>query len=96
MKYTLFVIDLFVWFFYLSKGFLNAKINAELDIRRNKEAIEKKYDELEGIKIISDEEIIKELPDEIFVPLDVSENSINNLFNSILSRFSKRVKKKII
>ena len=96
MKYTLFVIDLFVWFFYLTKGFLKAKINAELDIRRNKKLIEKKYNELENKKIISDEEIIKELPDKIFVPLDVSENSINSLFNSILSRFSKKIKKKII
>ena len=88
MRFTLLVIDFFVWCFYLSRGFLNAKIKAELDIIRNRDIIEKKYIELENKKIVSDEEIIKKLPDEIYVPVNVSENSINQMFNSILSRFS--------
>ncbi len=96
MRFTLLVIDFFVWCFYLSRGFLNAKIKAELDIIRNRDIIEKKYIELENKKIVSDEEIIKKLPDEIYVPVSVSENSINQMFNSILSRFSKKMKKRII
>ena len=96
MRYSLFLVDLFVWFFYFSKGFLGAKINAELDIRRNRKKIEEKYHELEKIKIIPDEDLIKKFPDEIFVPLNVSENSVNSAFNSILSRLSKNIKKKII
>jgi len=96
MRFTLLVIDFFVWCFYLSRGFLNAKIKAELDIIRNRDIIEKKYIELENKKIVSDEEIIKKLPDEIYVPVNVSENSINQMFNSILSRFSKKMKKRII
>ena len=96
MYSSLCLVDLFVWFFYISKGFLGAKIKAELDIRRNKKFIETKYQELEEKKIISDEKLIQEFPDEIFVPTNVSDNFMNKSFNSILSKLSKKVKKKII
>ena len=96
MYSSLCLVDLFVWFFYISKGFLGAKIKAELDIRRNKKFIETKYKELEEKKIISDERLIQEFPDEIIVPTNVSGNFMNKSFNSILSKLSKKVKKKII
>ena len=96
MKFSLMLIDLFVWAFYFSKGFLGVKIKAELDIRKNKKNIEKKYKELEEKKIIPDVELIKKFPDEIFVPKNVSEQSINVTFNSILTKLSKKVKKNII
>ena len=95
MRFSLMLIDLFVWAFYFSKGFLGAKIKAESEIRKNKENIEKKYQELESRKIISDKELIKHFPDEIFVPTNVSQQSMNQTFNSILTRLSKKVKKKI-
>jgi len=95
MKSSLMLVDLFVWAFYLSKGFLGAKIKAELDIRKNKQFIEKKYHELENLKIISDTELIKNFPDEIFVPTNVSQQSMNLTFNSILTKLSKKIKKKI-
>jgi len=96
MYSSLCLVDLFVWFFYLSKGFLGAKIKAELDIRRNRKFIETKYQELEKKKTVPDEKLIKEFPDEIFVPTNVSDNFMNESFNSILSKLSKKVKKKII
>ena len=96
MHSSLCLVDLFVWFFYLSKGFLGAKIKAELDIRRNRKFIETKYQELEKKKTVPDEKLIQEFPDEIFVPTNVSDNFINESFNSILSKLSKKVKKKII
>ena len=96
MRLSLFLVDLCVWLFYLSKGFLGAKIKAELDIFRNKKAIKIRYNQLEKIKIVSDKELIKKFPDEIFVPKNVSEPIFNQLFNSILSTLSKKVKKKII
>ena len=96
MRSSLFLVDVCVWLFYLSKGFLGAKIKAELDIFRNKKAIKIKYNQLEKIKIISDKELIKKFPDEIFVPKNVSEPIFNQLFNNILSALSKKVKKKII
>ena len=96
MSFSLMLVDLFVWIFYISKGFLNAKIRAELDILKNKKIIENKYLELEKKKIIPDKELIKKFPDEIFVPTNVSEQSLNKKFNSLLTRLSKKVKKKII
>jgi len=96
MHSSLCLVDLFVWFFYLSKGFLGAKIKAELDIRRNRKFIETKYQELEKKKTVPDEKIIQEFPDEIFVPANVSDNFMNGSFNSVLSKLSKKVKKKII
>jgi len=93
---SLCLVDLFVWFFYISKGFLGAKIKAELDIRRNRKFIETKYQELEKKKTVPDEKLIQEFPDEIFVPTNVSDNFMNGSFNSVLSKLSKKVKKKII
>ena len=95
MRFSLFLVDLCVWLFYLSKGFLGAKIKAEMDIFRNKKSIKIRHDQLEKIKIVSDKEIIKKFPDEIFVPKNVSEPIFNQLFNNILSTLSKKVKKKI-
>ncbi len=93
---SLILVDFFVWMFYLSKGFLGSKIKAEIDILRNKKHIEKKYQELESRKTMPDEELIRQFPDEIFVPLNVSEDSLNKRFNSILSRLSKRSKQSIL
>ena len=95
MRFSLMFVDLFVWAFYFSKGFLGVKIKAELDIRKNKKMIEKKYRELENKKNISDIELIKNFPDEIFVPTNVSQQSLNVKFNSILTKLSKKVKKSI-
>ena len=96
MRLSLFLVDLCVWLFYLSKGFLGAKIKAELDIFRNRKTIKIRHNQLEKIKIVPDKELIEKFPDEIFVPKNVSEPVFNQLFNKILSALSKKVKKKII
>ena len=95
MRFSLMLVDLFVWVFYFSKGFLGAKIKAELEIKKNKEVIEKKFQELEEKKKISDEKLIQNFPDEIFVPINVSQESMNKIFNLILTKLSKKVKEKI-
>ena len=96
MRFSLFLVDLCVWLFYLSKGFLGAKIKAELDIFRNRKTIKIRHNQLEKMKIVSDKDLIEKFPDEIFVPKNVSEPVFNQLFNNILSTLSKKVKKKII
>ena len=96
MRFSLFLVDLCVWLFYLSKGFLAAKIKAELDIFRNRKTIKIRHNQLEKMKIVSDKDLIEKFPDEIFVPKNVSEPVFNQLFNKILSALSKKVKKKII
>ena len=95
MKFSLILVDLFVWTFYFSKGFLGAKIRAEIDIRKNKKIIDRKYHELEKKKIVPDKELIKNFPNEIFVPTNVSQESMNQTFNSILTKLSRTVKDKI-
>ena len=55
-----------------------------------------KEEDLETLdKIITDRELIRNFPDEIFVPTNVSQESMNQTFNSILAKLSKKVKEKI-
>ena len=95
MKFSLMLVDLFVWVFYFSKGFLGAKIKAELEIRKHKKIIEQKYHELEQRKNVPDELLIRNFSDTIFVPTNVSQESMNKTFNSVLTKLSKNLKEKI-
>ena len=92
---SLIVVDLLVWLFYFYKGFIGSKIRAELDIHRNKNHIKKRYEEIESRKLVSDIELVKSLPDDIYVPANVSGVVANNFFNRILSVLSKRAKRAI-
>jgi len=96
MRFNLLLVDFFVWIFYISKGFIRAKIKAELDIRKNKKHIEEKYSEIENKKIIQDDELIKTFPDKIFVPRNVTKGNINTIFNSILEKLSKKTKRDVL
>lgn len=96
MRSSLIIIEFMVWLFYLRKGFLGAKIRAEIEIFKNRKQIREKHQELEAKKTISDAELIKRFPDEIFVPKNVSGESGSRTFNLVLSRLSKRVKQKIL
>ena len=91
----LFLSDVLVWISYFFKGFLLVKIKAELEIRKNKKKIEDKYLELEKIKLVSDEEMIKKFSDEIWIPKDVSNNFFNKLFNLTLKKLSINARKKL-
>ncbi len=88
--------EFMVWLFYISKGFLGAKIRAELDIIKNKQYIAEKYQELEAKKIIPDTELIKSFPDEIFIPKNVSDGFGSRIFNSLLVILSQKAKNKIL
>lgn len=92
MKMSLFLVEVMVWLFYLSKGFVGAKIRAETDIKKNREHIKEKYLELENKKIVSDKEMMKIFPDEIFVPKNVAGTIGSRIFNSILARLSRMAK----
>ena len=91
----LFLLDILVWVSYFFKGFLLVKIKAELEIRKNKIKIEEKYLELEKIKLISDQEMIKKFSDEIWIPKDVSNNFFNKLFNLTLKKLSISAREKL-
>ena len=85
-----------MWAFYISKGFIGAKIKAEQDVKKNKKYILQKQQELENMKIIPDTELIKSFPDKIFVPKNVSGGLGSLIFNSLLSSISKKAKSRIL
>jgi hypothetical protein len=95
IAYQLFLTDILVWISYFFKGFFWVKIKAELEIRKNKKQIEEKYLELEKIKIVSDEEMIQNFSDEIWIPADVANNFFSKVFNLILKKLSISARKKL-
>ena len=96
MRTYLWLVEIMVWAFYISKGFIGAKIKADQDVKKNKKHILQKQQELENMKIIPDTELIKSFPDEIFVPKNVSGGLGSQIFNSLLSSISKKAKSKIL
>jgi hypothetical protein len=95
MRFSLFLVDVMVWLFYIAKGFLFAKIRAEIDIKKNKDHILRKYNEIEKNKKIPDSEILKDFTDKIFLPKNVSRKITNKFFNLVLSSLSKKIKKNL-
>ncbi len=86
---SLFLVDIAVFFFYLSKGLLKMKIFADVEILKNFKIINKKYSENQKIKNVSDEEMIQNFKNEVNVPNWVVNNKINNSFNYFLNILSK-------
>ena len=95
MKLELIFSEIIIWIAYLSKGFLVAKIKADLDILRNKDHIRKKYAELEKKKIIDDQQLIKIFPDFVFLSNNISQNWVSQIFNKFIMKLSKNAKQKI-
>ena len=95
IKKELWITELLIWIVYFSKGYLTAKIKAELELRNNKEFIFKKQKEIESEKKISDIELIKTFPDRIEIPKFVSDNVQSNWFLNTLENLSKNAKKKL-
>jgi len=92
----LIVVDLLVWFFYISKGFVGAKIKAELDLLKNRKEIAKKYVDLEQKKTVTDREIVKIFTNSLFVPKNVSGDRVSRVFNFMLDWLSKKARKSLI
>lgn len=90
---ALLVVEIMVLFFYLIKGFGRAKLRAYWDIIKNSKQISKKYSELESKKIVSDKKLIGDFPDQVIVPNFFTDSFTNKIFNSIISKLSKIVKK---
>ena len=92
---TLMLVDLLVWLFYLSKGFLGSKIRAELDIRKNRKKISERYKHLEHLKKISDKDLVLDFPDTVSVPSNVTGKNTTSIFNKLIEHLSQRAKKAI-
>ena len=89
---ALIIVDITVFFFYLSKGLIKMKILADLEILKNLKIINKKYSENQKIKNVSDKEIIELFKNEVIVPQWIINNKINSLFNNFLNTISKITK----
>jgi GT2 family glycosyltransferase len=89
---SLILVEIMMIMFYISKGFTKMKFNAYVDILKNHAHIQKKYHELESKKLVSDSELIKKMPDEMFIPDQFSNSSTAKIFNKTISNLSKIVK----
>tara|TARA_B110000438_G_scaffold109454_1_gene107368 strand:- start:498 stop:1544 length:1047 start_codon:yes stop_codon:yes gene_type:complete len=96
IRLEIFLVDAMVFFSYLLKGMIKAKILADIDIFKNRKIIEKKYEELEKVKIIPDKVIIKQFSDTIFIPDDISKELAGKIFNKILGYISNKAKKRLL
>ena len=92
----LLITEFLIWLVYISKGYISAKIKAELDLRKNKDLIIKKQKEIEKQKEISDIELIKTFPDRIEIPKFVSNNFQSKWFLNTIEKLSKKAKKKLV
>lgn len=90
---SLIIVEILMLGFYISKGFLKMKIDAYVDILKNLSNIRKKYVEIENKKIIPDSVLIKNMSDEIFIPDVLSNSYTAKIFNKIISKLSKSVKR---
>jgi len=86
---ALFVVDIAVFFFYLSKGILRMKISADLDILKNFKIINKKYKQNQKNKKLSDHDLICQFKNEVNVPSWILSSKVNRFFNNFLIRVSK-------
>ena len=96
IRKELWITELLIWAVYFSKGYLTAKIKAELELRKNKKFIIKKQIEIENEKRISDVELIKTFPDRIEIPKFVSNNFQSQWFLNIIENLSKKAKEKLL
>ena len=88
-------IEFLLFFYFLSKGMVSQKFKTYSSIKQNKEIIEKKHQEFEKSRQISDMEILKNFVDEIFVPSQVSGKISNKIFNHLLGWQSRAFKNKM-
>ena len=86
---SLILVDIAVTLFYLKKGFVSAKIKANLDILKNLKIIRKNHDLIQKNRIVNDNELIKKFTNKIEVPQWVTEKDNNNLLNKIFEKLSK-------
>ncbi|EIJ66905.1 glycosyltransferase, group 2 family protein [Candidatus Nitrosopumilus salaria BD31] len=85
---SLILVEIAVTLFYLKKGFVSAKIKANLDILKNLNTISRNHNLIQKNRIVNDDEIIKKFVNKIEVPKWVIEKENNNLLNKIFEKLS--------
>lgn len=92
---ALILVEIAVFFFYLKKGMIQAKIKATLDILKNRKKINKRYHEIQSKRTLSDKDIIVSFSDELAVPKEVANKKSNIMFNRFICRLSISARKVI-
>jgi GT2 family glycosyltransferase len=90
---SLILVDIAITLFYLKKGFISAKIKANLDILKNSKTILKNHSMIQKSRIINDSELIKEFTNKIEIPQWVVEKNNNILLNKIFEKLSRLSRK---
>jgi GT2 family glycosyltransferase len=85
---SLILVDVAITLFYLKKGFISAKIKANLDILKNSKTILKNHSMIQKSRILNDSELIKEFTNKIEIPQWVVEEENNVLLNKIFEKVS--------
>ena len=85
---SLILVDVAITLFYLKKGFISAKIKANLDILKNSKTILKNHSMIQKSRILNDSELIKEFTNKIEIPQWVVEEKNNVLLNKIFEKVS--------
>ena len=86
---SLILVDIAITLFYLKKGFLSAKIKANLNILKNFNTISKNYNFVQKNRIVDDNELIKKFTNKIEVPQCVINKDNNNILNKIFEKLSR-------
>ena len=86
---SLILVDIAITLFYLKKGFLSAKIKANLNILKNLNTISKNHNSVQKNRTIDDNELIKKFTNKIEVPQWVINKDNNNLLNKIFEKLSR-------
>ena len=86
---SLILIEIIVFFYYISKGMIKEKILGYSNLIANRKLIQKKYHELESKKKIPDSILVKNFQDKIEAPKEISGTINSSFFNSMLKGLSK-------
>ncbi len=95
IRLELFLVNIFLYIFFISKGMLHQKIKADFNILSNHNYIKNRQTKNSLKRTINDIEIIKTFNDEIFFPPEVSTSVFNKIFNKILKKLSISARKKL-
>jgi len=83
------LVEVLVFFFYVSKGMIKEKFLGYANIIKNRKLIKERYSELESRKKISDKELIQNFMYEIETPSQVASTYYSKIFNKALYTLSK-------
>jgi len=87
-----FIIEIASFLFYLKKGMIIQKMKAYSYIIKNSKYLSERYSSLRKKQTKKDSEVVKDFPDEVWVPSEVFEKSTNEIFNKIIRFLSKCAK----